>query len=47
MSKAGTYSNQGDDYQRAIAANWIIKMMTDTTIEYVQVESNGLSGINE
>jgi hypothetical protein len=47
MSKAGTYSNQGDDYQRAIAANWIIKMMTDTTIEYVQVESNGLAGINE
>lgn len=47
MSKAGTYSNQGDDYQRAIAANWIIKMMTDTTIEYVQVESNGLSGMNE
>lgn len=47
MSKAGTYSNQGDDYQRAIAANWIIKMMTDSTIEYVQVESNGLSGINE
>jgi hypothetical protein len=47
MSKAGTYSNQGDDYQRAIAINWIIKLMTDNTIEYVQVESNGLSGINE
>jgi len=47
MSKAGTYSNQGDDYQRAIAINWIIKLITDNTIEYVQVESNGLSGINE
>lgn len=47
MSKAGTYSNQGDDYQRAIAINWIIKMITDTTIEYIQVESNGISGINE
>jgi len=47
MSKAGTYSNQGDDYQRAIAINWIIKLITDNTIEYVQVESNGLSGIHE
>ena len=47
MSKAGTYSNQGDDYQRAIALNWIIKLITDNTIEYVQVESNGLSGILE
>ena len=47
MSKAGTYSNQGDDYQRAIAINWIIKLITDNTIEYVQVESNGISGIHE
>lgn len=47
MSKAGTYSNQGDDYQRAVAINWIIKLITDNTIEYVQVESNGLTGKNE
>lgn len=47
MSKAGTYSNQGDDYQRAIAIKWIIELLTDDTIEYVQVESNGLKGINE
>ncbi|TKG97196.1 ATP-binding protein [Puteibacter caeruleilacunae] len=47
MSKAGTYSNQGDDYQRAVAINWIIKLVTDDTIEYVQVESNGLLGIKE
>ncbi len=47
MSKAGTYSNQGDDYQRAIAINWIIELLTDNTIDYVQVESNGLFGINE
>ena len=47
MSKAGTYSNQGDDYQRAIAINWVIKLLTNDSIEYVQVESNGLSGKKE
>jgi hypothetical protein len=47
MSKAGTYSNQGDDYQRAIAINWIIELLANDAIEYVQVESNGLPGINE
>ncbi|WP_430972717.1 AAA family ATPase [Sunxiuqinia rutila] len=47
MSKAGTYSTQGDDYQRAVAINWIIKLITDDTIKYIQVESNGLLGIDE
>ncbi|GET34908.1 hypothetical protein PbJCM13498_37710 [Prolixibacter bellariivorans] len=47
MSKAGTYSNQGDDYQRAIAINWLIELLTNDAIEYIQVESNGLSGIKE
>lgn len=46
MNKAGTYSNQGDDYQRAIAINWIIELLTNDEIESVQVESNGLSGGN-
>ncbi len=47
MSKAGTYSNQGDDYQRAIAVNWIIELLVNDKIEYVQVESNGLLSKNE
>ncbi len=47
MSKAGTYSNQGDDYQRAIAVNWIIELLVNDKIEYVQVESNGLPNKNE
>jgi len=47
MSKAGTFSSQGDDYQRVIAINWIIKLIADNSIEYVQVESNGLAGIHE
>ncbi len=47
MSKAGTYSNQGDDYQRAIALKWIIELLIDNSIDYVQAESNGLLGIND
>jgi len=42
MSKAGTYSNQGDDYQRAVAIHWMIQLISDESIEYMQAESNGL-----
>nr|WP_319512023.1 AAA family ATPase [uncultured Draconibacterium sp.] len=47
MSKAGTYSSQGDDYQRAIAVSWIIELLANEKIEYIQVESNGLLNKNE
>ncbi len=44
MSKAGTFSNQGDDYQRAVATKWLIELLSNNRIEYVQVESNGIPG---
>ncbi|MEZ5104496.1 MAG: hypothetical protein R2757_08370 [Draconibacterium sp.] len=47
MSKAGTYSNQGDDFQRAIAIKWLIELLTNNEIEYIQVESNGIFGTDD
>ncbi|MBA7556456.1 hypothetical protein ES705_49164 [subsurface metagenome] len=48
MSRAGTKSNQGDDYQRQVALHWIIRLINnDDEISYVQAESNGLPGIDE
>jgi len=44
MSKAGTFSNQGDDYQRVVATKWLIELLSNNGIEYVQVESNGIPG---
>ena len=48
MSRAGTKSNQGDDYQRLVALHWLIRLINDDDgISYIQVESNGLPDIDE
>ena len=47
MSKAGTKSGQGDDYQIAVAMHWLINLLNDDEIDYIQAESNGLPSIKE
>jgi hypothetical protein len=48
MSRAGTKSHQGDEYQRLIALHWIIRLLNrNEAISFIQVESNGLPGIEE
>jgi hypothetical protein len=47
MSTAGTKSNQGDDYQRAVAMDWLIKLLENNEISFIQAESNGIPGINK
>jgi len=47
MSKAGTKSSQGDDYQRLVAMHWLICLLNDDDISFIQAESNGLSDVNE
>ncbi|MDA3789180.1 MAG: hypothetical protein PF503_11925 [Desulfobacula sp.] len=46
MSRAGTKSSQGDDYQRLIAVHYLIQLLSDDRIDYIQAESNGLPGID-
>ena len=40
-------SDQGDDYQRFIAVHWMILLISDDEIEYVQAQSTGLPGVDE
>ncbi|MCI5124332.1 MAG: hypothetical protein D3925_07620 [Candidatus Electrothrix sp. AR5] len=47
MSRQGAKSDQGDDYQRFIALHWIIRLISDDEIEYVQAQSTGLPGVDE
>ena len=47
MSRAGTKSNQGDDYQLKIAMHWLLRLLSDDDIDYIQAESNGLPNIDE
>jgi len=47
MSRAGTKSNQGDDYQLLVALHWLIRILVDDEINYIQAESNGLPSIDE
>ena len=44
MSQAGRQSNLGDEYQLLIAINWAIKLLSDDSIEYIQVDSTGITG---
>ena len=47
MSRAGTKSSQGDDYQILVALHWLIRLLGDEDIDCIQAESNGLPGIDE
>lgn len=42
MSIAATRSHQGDEYQVCIALHWLIRLLTDESISYLQVDSNGI-----
>ncbi len=44
MSQAGALSNRGDYYQILIAEHWLIRLLQEPEIEFVQVDSTGLPG---
>lgn len=46
MSRAGTKANQGGDFQIAIAIHWVIRLLSDQNIDYIQAESNGILGFS-
>ncbi len=39
MSLAGVRSNRGDEYQRSVAIFWVIKMLSDSDIQAVEVDA--------
>ncbi|MDD5391757.1 MAG: ATP-binding protein [Thiothrix sp.] len=47
MSRQGTKSGQGDDYQIAVAIHWVIRLLSDDNIDYIQAESNGIREFSE
>ena len=48
MSRAGTKSYQGDDYQRLVAMHRLIRLLNqEDHISHIQAESNGLPDIDE
>ncbi len=47
MSRQGAKSDQGDDYQRFIALHWMIRLISDDKIEFIQAQSTGLPEIDE
>jgi hypothetical protein len=44
MSIAGRRSSLGDEYQLRVALHWLIRLLEDSTIESIQVNSTGLAG---
>lgn len=47
MSIAGTTSTQGDEYQLQVALHWFISLYLDSSIDYIQIESNGIPASGE
>ena len=47
LSRAGTKANQGGDFQIVVAMHWLIRLISDDSIESIQAESNGISGLSE
>jgi hypothetical protein len=45
MSVAGKRSSQGDEYQVEVAMHWIIRLLSDDSIDFMQVESTGAPGV--
>jgi hypothetical protein len=43
MSVAGVHSNRGDAYQTALALKWVIEMLVDAQIVWIEVDSTSLS----
>ena len=46
MSIAGRRSNQDDEYQLCIALHWLIQLLSNDSIEAIQVDSTGIPGQN-
>lgn len=42
MSEAGVRSSIGDDYQDMLAVWWLTKMLTDETLNRIEVESTSV-----
>lgn len=47
MSIAATRSHQGDEYQVCVALHWLIRLLSDRNICYIQIDSNGIPESNE
>lgn len=47
MSVAGKRSIQGDEYQIRVAAHWLIRLLEEDTLAYVQAEVIALPGDNQ
>ena len=45
MSRAGTFSAQGDEYQLQIGLHWLIRLLEDKSIDFIQLESTGAPGL--
>jgi len=38
MSAAGRRSSQGDEYQTRVATHWLIRLLEDDNLDYIQAE---------
>lgn len=37
--ESAIYSNQGDEYQRLIALNWVVRLLCEDDLDWVQIEA--------
>ena len=37
--ESAIYSNQGDEYQRLIALHWVVRLLIEDDLEWVQMEA--------
>lgn len=44
MSTAAIHSHRGDDYQVAVAKYWVINLLLDLSIDWLDVEAVTLPG---
>jgi hypothetical protein len=47
MSRAGKLSSQGDEYQLQIGLHWLIRLLEDESIDFIQIESTGVPNLEE
>ncbi|MBW1803493.1 MAG: hypothetical protein JRJ85_22540, partial [Deltaproteobacteria bacterium] len=47
MSRAGKFSSQGDEYQLQIGLHWVIQLLEDKSIDFIQVESTGVPNLGK
>ncbi len=42
MSRAGKFSSRGDEYQLQIGLHWLINLLSDQSIDFIQIELTGI-----